>query len=334
MGVLVNGAWIADESTLNTSDPDGEFKRAQSSVRNWITADGSPGPSGEGGFKAEPGRYHLYWALNCPWAHRAILTRKFKGLEDLISVSATTPVRDVEGWVFDDGSETYRDHLFGSHHMHEVYTRSHPDYTGRVTVPVLWDKERDVMVSNESSEIIRMLNSAFDDIGANDLNLYPENLRAEIDQMNDFIYHNVNNGVYRCGFATSQAAYDQAIMDLFGALDSLDQRFGSQRYLMGDTFTEADVRLFPSLVRFDTGYHSGFRCNKKYVAEYPNLWAYARECYQMPGVAETVDLDIYRRGYNSMSPERNPLGIIPVGPDVDFDEPVGQRPGQPARSVA
>lgn len=334
MGVLLNGEWIVDESTVGTRDPKGEYQRAQSSVRNWVTADGSPGSSGEGGYKAEPGRYHLYWAPNCPWAHRAILLRKLKGLEDIIGLSTTLPVRDEQGWVFDQNSDRYKDHLFSSGYMHEIYTRSHPDYTGRVTVPVLWDKERGVMVNNESSEIIRMLNSAFDGVGANDLDLYPEELRAEIDEINEETYANVNNGVYRAGFATTQEAYDTAVGELFGALDYLDARLGRQRYLVGNTLTEADIRLFPTLVRFDVGYHSGFRCNKKYITEYPNLWALAREIYQMPGIAETVDLGIYRRGYNSKSAERNPLGIIPVGPDVDFNQPVGERPGSAARNVA
>jgi putative glutathione S-transferase len=318
MGVLVRGEWIVDEAGVGANVPDGEFKRARSSVRNWVTPDGAPGPSGEGGFPAEAGRYHLYWALNCPWAHRAILTRKLKGLEGTIGLSATLPVRDEQGWMFDGGSDTYKDHLFGSGYMHEIYTRSHPDYTGRVTVPVLWDKQRGVMVNNESSEIIRMLNSGFDGVGANDLDLYPEPLRAEIDEINDLTYRNVNDGVYRSGFATTQEAYDRAVADLFDTLDELEERLGRQHYLVGDTLTEADVRLFPTLVRFDVGYHSGFKCNKKYIAEYPNLWAYARAFYHLPGVAATVDLDIYRRGYNSKSSERNPLGIVPVGPDVDF----------------
>jgi putative glutathione S-transferase len=326
MGVLVRGNWVVDEASVGTRDPDGEFQRAQSAVRNWVTPDGAPGPSGEGGFAAEAGRYHLYWALNCPWAHRAILTRKLKGIEGIIGLSATSPVRDEQGWVFDNGSDTYKDDLFGSSHMHRVYTRSHHDYTGRVTVPVLWDKKQNVMVNNESSEIIRILNSGFDGVGANDLDLYPEPLRAEIDEINDLTYRNVNDGVYRAGFATAQGAYDRAVGELFDTLDELEVRLGRQRYLVGGALTEADIRLFPTLIRFDAGYHSGFKCNKKYISEYPNLWAYTRDLYQMPGVAETVDLGIYRRGYNSKSSERNPLGIVPVGPDIDLDRSVGSRP--------
>ncbi len=326
MGLLVEGKWAEEEVNYGQRSKKGEYQRANSVVRDWVTTDGAPGPSGNGGFKAEPGRYHLYVAINCPWAHRTMMVRSLKGLENVVGMSQTSPVRDNEGWVFHNDGDQYRDHLFGFNHLHEVYTHSDPGFSGRVTVPTLWDKERQVMVNNESSEIIRMFNSAFDDVGASGPDLYPEALRPEIDEINEITYHTINNGVYRAGFATTQEAYDKAVGEVFETLDMLEERLGSKRYLVGDVVTEADWRLFPTLVRFDVAYHSAFKCNKKRIVDYPNLWAYTRELYQMPGIAETVDLDTYRRGYHSTSVIRNPLGIVPVGPDLDFNEPVGPRP--------
>jgi glutathionyl-hydroquinone reductase len=327
MGLLVDGVWTEEEENYGKRSKKGEFQRASSVVRDWVTADGAPGPSGNGGFKAEAGRYHLYVAINCPWAHRTMMVRNLKGLQDVVGMSQTSPVRNDQGWIFHDDEEQFRDHLFGFENFHQVYTKSDPDFSGRVTVPVLWDKERQVMVNNESSEIIRMFNTAFDDVGASGADLYPVELRGEIDEINELTYHTINNGVYRSGFATTQEAYEEAVGQVFDTLDMLDARLGERRYLVGNTPTEADWRLFPTLVRFDVGYHSAFKCNKKRIVDYPNLWAYTRDLYQMPGIAETVDLDTYRRGYHSASVIRNPLGIVPVGPDLDFDAPVGPRPG-------
>ncbi|HIF09273.1 MAG TPA: glutathione S-transferase family protein [Sneathiellales bacterium] len=326
MGLLVDGKWTEEEVNYGKRSEKGEYQRANSVVRDWVTADGAPGPSGNGGFKAEPGRYHLYVAINCPWAHRTMMVRHLKGLEDIVGMSQTSPVRDDQGWVFLNDEDRFRDDLFGFDHLHQVYTRSDPGFTGRVTVPALWDKERKVLVNNESSEIIRMFNSAFDGVGASGPELYPENLRAEIDEINDVVYSNFNNGVYRSGFATTQEAYEKAVGGVFDTLDLLEERLSTTRFLVGDAPTEADWRLFPTLVRFDVAYHSAFKCNNKRIVDYPNLWAYTRELYQSPGIAETVDLDTYRRGYHSASVVRNPLGIVPLGPDLDFNEPIGPRP--------
>jgi len=326
MGLLIDGKWTEEEVNYGQRSKKGEYQRANSVVRDWVTADGSPGPSGNGGFKAEPGRYHLYVAINCPWAHRTMMVRGLKGLEDVVGMSQTSPVRDDQGWVFHPDEDRYKDDLFDLDHLHQVYTRADPGFTGRVTVPVLWDKEREVIVNNESSEIIRMFNSAFDEVGASGPDYYPEALRAEIDEINDVIYRNFNNGVYRSGFATTQEAYEKAVGEVFDTLEMLEERLSTRRFLVGDAPTEADWRLFPTLVRFDVAYHSAFKCNKKRIVDYPNLWAYSRELYQTPGIAETVELDTYRRGYHSTSVVRNPLGIVPVGPDLDFNEPVGPRP--------
>ncbi len=321
MGKLVNGTWT--ENDPPTTSKDGAFQRQDSVLRNWVTADGSPGPSGDGGFAAEAGRYHLYVAINCPWAHRTMIMRKLKKLEDAISMSIVKPGRGAEGWMF-DATGGYPDDLFGATYLHEIYTRSHPDYTGRVTVPVLYDKQRDVIVSNESSEIIRMLNTAFNAWADTSHDYYPHNLRPVIDAWNERIYANLNNGVYRAGFSRSQEAYEKAYDDVFALLDDLDAHLADHRYIAGDTLTEADLRALPTLVRFDVAYYGAFKCNKKMIRDYPNLAGYTRELYQLPGVAETVDTDIYKAGYYSMSEDRNPLGIVPKGPLVDLDSPHGR----------
>ena len=318
MGKLVDGIWLDDEQLTDAS---GAFQRADSVVRHWVTPDGAAGLSGAGGFKAEAGRYHLYVALNCPWAHRAIIFRKLKRLEEAISISYVRPRRSDQGWIFDADDAAYRDDLLGKTALHQVYTEAEPDYTGRVTVPVLWDIERHTMVSNESSEIIRMLNTAFADMAAETIDYYPAAQRAEIDALNERIYATVNNGVYRAGFARSQSAYEEAVAVLFETLDMLDDRLATRRYLLGGRQTEADWRLFPTLARFDVAYVGAFKCNLRSIADYANLWPYARDLYQTPGVAETVRHDIYKQGYYSQSALRNPSGIVPMGPEIDFSAP-------------
>ncbi len=319
MGKLVDGEWITDDRI--ETDTSGRFQRVESQLRNWVTRDGRAGPSGQGGYKAESGRYHLYAAINCPWAHRTMIMRKLKSLESVISLSLVAPRRNEQGWVFDRSSETYRDDVLDTGALHQVYTASKPDYSGRVTVPVLWDKQGAEIVSNESSEIIRMFNDAFDPLTGNNTDYYPADLREEIDTLNARIYATVNNGVYRAGFARTQEAYDEAVTALFETLDDLDGRLATRRYLTGDRLTEADWRLFPTLVRFDVAYHGAFKCNIRRIADYAHLSGYLRELFQMPGIAETVDLEIYKRGYYSISELRNPLGIIPKGPSIDLWAP-------------
>ena len=322
MAKLIDGVWT-DEAAAALTDGDGRFQRVDSVLRNWVTADGAPGPTGEGGFKAASGRYHLYVAINCPWAHRTWIMRKLKGLEDVVSMSIVRPGRTDQGWVFDTKGR-FADTLLAKDTLHAVYTAGDPQYTGRVTVPALWDKERAVIVSNESAEIIRMFNAAFAAFTDVTTDYYPADRRAEIDAVNERVYATVNNGVYRAGFARTQAAYDEAVDALFETLDWLEARLATTRYLVGDTATEADWRLFPTLARFDVAYYGAFKCSLRRLMDYPNLWAYARELYQTPGIAETVDLDVYKRGYYSQSALRNPLGIVPVGPLVDFTEPHGR----------
>ena len=316
MGLLVNGVWSNEETDPGTTR--GRYVRPDSQFRHWVTADGSSG------FPAEAGRYHLYIAIGCPWAHRTWIFRKLKRLEDVVSMSIVAPRRTDQGWVFDDSPPRYQDTLLGKHYLHEIYTLAQPDYTGRVTVPVLWDKQRQTLVNNESPEIIRMFNSAFAAFTDDTTDYYPAPLRAEIDALNDVIYHTVNNGVYKAGFATTQEAYEETVDALFATLDQLEERLAAQRYLLGDQLTEADWRLFPTLVRFDAAYYGAFKCNIRRLVDYPNLWAHTRELYQMPGIAETVDLEIYKQGYYSPSPLRNPLGIVPKGPVVDFSTPHGR----------
>lgn len=317
MGLLVDGVW--QEDGIRTKD--GHFIRPTTSYRNWVTADGSAGPSGEGGFKAEPGRYHLYVALSCPWAHRTIIFRKLKALESAIGMSIVSPDMLDQGWTFNKEEGSTGDTLNGTSKLSEIYLLADPKYTGRVTVPVLWDKERKTIVSNESAEIIRMLNGAFDAFTNEHTDYYPKSLRKEIDRINDMVYPNVNNGVYRAGFATGQEAYELAFRNLFDTLDELEQILSQQRYLVGATITEADWRLFCTLIRFDAVYYSHFKCNWRHIYEYPNLSNYVRDLYQVPGVAETVSLEQIKRHYYHSQLRVNPTGIVPVGPQLDFAAP-------------
>ncbi|AHC99404.1 glutathione S-transferase family protein [Leisingera methylohalidivorans] len=320
MGLLIDGKW--HDQWYDTDSTGGAFKRSESQFRNWITADGSAGPSGEGGFRAESGRYHLYVSLACPWAHRTLIFRKLKGLEDHISVSVVHPHMLGEGWTFEtDDHGATGDTLFGSSHMHQIYTRADSEYTGRVTVPVLWDKAQNTIVSNESAEIIRMFNTAFNGITGNTEDYWPEELREPIEAVNARIYSTINNGVYKCGFATSQEAYDTAVGPLFESLDWLEDLLSQHRYLLGERLTEADWRLFTTLLRFDPVYHVHFKCNRKRLADYPNLWAYTRELYQWPGVAGTVGMLHIVRHYYYSHDTINPHRIIPVNPDINWHEP-------------
>jgi putative glutathione S-transferase len=319
MGHFVDGVWKDD--TYDPKVERGRFVRVPSRFRNWVTADGAAGPSGAGGFKAEPGRYHLYVAYGCPWAHRTLIFRKLKKLESAISVSIVQPAMGERGWWFGDAPGSIPDTVNGKALLGDIYLLAEPHYTGRVTVPVLWDKEKRTIVNNESSEIIRMFNSAFDAFTNAREDYYPAELRAEIDAINDLVYANVNNGVYRAGFALTQEAYEEAFKQLFGALDQLEARLGRSRYLVGKRVTEADWRLFVTLVRFDAIYNHLFNCNLRRIADYPNLSNYTRELYQVPGVAETVNMDHIKKSYYRARPNLNPLGIIPLGPEQDFTRP-------------
>ncbi|MEM8589729.1 MAG: glutathione S-transferase family protein [Pseudomonadota bacterium] len=319
MGLLVDGKWR--DQWYDTKKSGGRFVRQDSAFRNWVTEDGSAGPSGKGGFKAEPGRYHLYISHACPWAHRTMIFRKLKGLEDMIDVSVVDHFMGDEGWWFSDNPGSTPDTINGKSHLHQIYTLALPDYTGRVTVPVLWDKQQQTIASNESSEIIRMFNSAFDGVGATGPDFYPEELRPEIDAINDRIYHTVNNGVYKCGFATSQEAYEEAFDALFATLDEVEDRLSRQRYLVGGTLTEADWRLFTTLVRFDSVYVGHFKCNRQRTADFPNLSNYLRELYQMPGIAETVNFDHIKSHYYGSHETINPTRIVPKGPALDLGAP-------------
>lgn len=315
MGLLVDGRW---QDKWYESSKDGAFQREQAQRRNWVTADGEPGPSGEGGFAAEAGRYHLYVSLACPWAHRTLILRKLKGLESLIDVSVVSWLMLENGWTFDKALGSTGDKLDGFDFMHQRYTADTPDYTGRVTVPVLWDKKLKRIVSNESAEIIRMFNSAFDALTGNDFDFYPAPLRSEIDALNERIYPAVNNGVYRAGFATSQQAYEQAFDEVFAELDHLEQLLGANRYLAGEYLTEADVRLFTTMIRFDAVYHGHFKCNLRRIADYPNLSNWLREMYQIEGVAETVDFQHIKHHYYGSHKTINPTGVVPKGPEQHF----------------
>lgn len=319
MGLLIDGVWR--DQWYETEQTGGRFVRKESAYRSWITKDGSPGPSGEGGFPAEAGRYHLYISLACPWAHRALIFRKLKRLEDAISLSVVDPFMGSEGWVFGDSEGDIADTVHGASRLYEVYLKANPSYTGRVTVPVLWDKKRGTIVNNESSEIIRMFNSAFDDIGGERTDYYPESLRPEIDAINARVYDDVNNGVYKAGFATTQTAYEEAFRALFAALDFLEDRLSDSRYLVGNRLTEADWRLFTTLVRFDPVYVGHFKCNRQRIADYPNLSNYLRELYQHPGIAETVNMTHIKRHYYESHPTINPTRIVPLGPELDLDAP-------------
>lgn len=302
----------------------GEFVRVESGFRNWVTKDGSAGPSGVGGFAAKSGRYHLYVSYACPWAHRTLIFRALKGLEDVISVSIVHPLMPAESWVFGEYPGATEDHVNKADYLYQNYLIADANFDGQVTVPVLWDKKHQTIVNNESSEIIRMLNSAFDDYGNAKVDFYPKSLHEEIDEINHLIYNNINNGVYRAGFATRQSAYNKAFDRLFNTMDELEERLSQQRYLVGDKITEADWRLFTTMVRFDVVYYSHFKTNKKRLVDYPNLWAYTRELYQVPGVAETVNMDHIKHHYFASHHSINPTGIIPKGPDIDFLQPHGR----------
>ncbi|MBI6628843.1 glutathione S-transferase family protein [Pontibaca salina] len=323
MGLLIDGIW--QDQLDNTEKTGGAFKREQAQFRNWITADGAPGPTGTGGFAAESGRYHLYVSLACPWAHRTLICRRLKGLAEHIGVSVVHPDLLGEGWTFrTDFPGATGDSLYASNYLRDIYLRAKPDMTGRVTVPVLWDKETNTIVSNESSEIIRMFNAAFDDITGNSDDYWPAQLRAAIESVNERVYDTVNNGVYKAGFATTQEAYDAPVHVLFDSLDWLEHILSENRYLTGPRLTEADWRLFTTLVRFDSAYHTHFKCNRKRLTDYPNLWGFTRELYQMPGVAETVDLQHIVRHYHHSHDTINPHRIIPINPVIDFDAPHGR----------
>jgi putative glutathione S-transferase len=302
----------------------GEFIRSVSGFRNWVTKNGSAGPSGEGGFIAEAGRYHLYVSYACPWAHRTLIYRVLKGLENAISVSVVHPLMPAESWVFGEYPGATEDHVNQASYLYENYLKADPGFNGLVTVPVLWDKKRQTIVNNESSEIIRMLDSAFDEFGDADVEFYPQALREEIDAINQPVYDNVNNGVYRAGFARTQEAYNKAYDSLFNTLDELEVKLSKQRYLAGEQITEADWRLFTTLVRFDAVYYNHFKTNKKRLMDYPNLWAYTRELYQVSGVAETVNMDHIKYHYFASHRSINPTGIVPKGPEIDFMQPHGR----------
>ncbi|GAA4415635.1 glutathione S-transferase family protein [Quisquiliibacterium transsilvanicum] len=319
MGLLVDGHWV--DQWYDTKASGGNFVRSTAQFRNWITPDGAPGPSGDGGFEAEAGRYHLYVSLACPWAHRTLILRALKGLEKMIGVSVVNPLMAENGWTFDPAPGVIGDPVGAADYLYQIYLRARPDYSGRVTVPVLWDLKRGTIVSNESSDIIRILNSAFDGIGARAGDYAPTDLLPEIDEMNARIYDSVNNGVYKAGFATDQQVYEREVAALFEALDELEARLARQRYLLGERITESDWRLFTTLVRFDAVYHGHFKCNLRRLADYPNLWAHTRELYQWPGVADTVNFQHIKQHYYRSHPSINPNRIVPAGPVLGLDEP-------------
>ncbi|OJF94584.1 glutathione S-transferase family protein [Alkalibacterium sp. 20] len=317
MGLLVDGKWY--DQWYDTEKNDGRFIREESQFRNWVTKDGSAGPTGEGGFKAEPGRYHLYISNACPWANRTMIMRELKGLADMISVSVVNPLMAQHGWTFEKDEGVVPDSVSNVDYLYEVYTRVDPAYSGRVTVPVLYDLKQHKIVNNESSEIMRMLNSAFDDVGAIKGDYYPEEFRADIDEINDLVYNAINNGVYKAGFATKQAVYEEEVKKLFEALDEVEERLGKHPYLVGHTITEADWRLFTTLIRFDSVYHGHFKCNIKRISDYPNLWRYTKELYSWPGVSDTINFRHIKEHYYRSHKTINPTGIVPVGPKLDFN---------------
>ncbi|WP_018014150.1 glutathione S-transferase family protein [Teredinibacter turnerae] len=313
--MLVNGKWQGDWSPNDDKDTDGEFVRQTSSFRNWITPDGSAGPTGGDGFKAEPGRYHLYVAYICPWASRALMVRALKNLESLISVSVLNPQLTDQGWAFKGFPGATQDHIYGLTYMHELYTKAEPEFTGRATVPVLWDKQRETIVNNESADILRMLNRAFEEQGAAGPDLYPQDLASDIDALNKRLYENLNNGVYQAGFATRQVVYEEAYTKVFATLDDLEARLADGRpFLLGEQLTETDVRLFVTLIRFDAAYHGLFKCNRNTLRAMPHLMAYTQRIVALPGVRETVHIDHIKAGYYSIK-ELNPRGLIPLGPE-------------------
>lgn len=314
--MLVNGQWTSEWHPVQAKDENGAFLRQTSSFRNWVTPDGDAGPTGEGGFGAEAGRYHLYVALICPWASRTLIGRRLKGLDRVISVSVVEPMLGEQGWRFGDYPGADRDAVNGATYLHQIYTRAAPDFSGRATVPVLWDKQRGTIVNNESADILRMLNTGFGALAEASVDLYPSDLAAEIDTLNARIYPALNNGVYRAGFATTQQAYEEAYAEVFDMLDTLEAQLGDGRdFLLGARFTEADIRLFVTLIRFDVAYHGLFKTNRKRIADYPRLGAYQARVLARPGIAETVNIDHIKRGYFSIK-ALNPTGIVPVGPDL------------------
>lgn len=315
--MLVDGKWTTDWHPVQAKDEKGGFVRQISSFRNWVTPDGAPGPTGTGGFEAEAGRYHLYVALICPWASRTLIGRALKGLDEAIPVSIVEPALGEQGWRFGDYPGSTRDMVNGATYMHEIYTRADPAYSGRATVPVLWDKRRRTIVNNESADILRMMNDGFGALASGEIDLYPVDLRARIDALNAEIYPTLNNGVYRAGFATTQIAYDEAVAGVFASLDALEERLAAGPFLTGARFTEADIRLFVTLVRFDAAYHGIFKCNLRRLADYPRLEAYSRRILALPGVRETVSIDHIKRGYYSIK-ALNPTGIVPAGPVLDW----------------
>lgn len=315
--MLVDGKWNSDAPLTRSTDTQGRFVRPVSTFRNWVTADGAPGPTGGGGFRAEPDRYHLYIALNCPWACRTLIYRKLKKLEDVISISIAIPTVTEQGYSFGEYPGSIPDPLYNIRYIHEMYTHADPHYTGRATVPVLWDKVQGTMVNNESSDIIRMLNSAFNAFGDASVDFYPEALRSEIDALNERIYEGLNNGVYRTGFAATQEAYEEAVTSVFTCLDELEQRLAGRSYLLGERLTETDWRAFVTLIRFDVAYHGLFKCNLRRIIDYANLSAYLKRLYDVPGVADTVDFHHIKRTYYSI-PRLNPSGIVPLGPEKIF----------------
>ncbi|WP_372626580.1 glutathione S-transferase family protein [Arsukibacterium sp.] len=319
MGLLVDGKW--QDKWYDTDSNDGKFKREDAQLRNWVTKDGSAGPTGKAGFKAEKDRYHLYVSLACPWAHRTLIFRQLKNLTDYISVSVVSPDMLENGWEFNTSNHSSGDSLFDYDFLHQVYTRHQHDYSGRVTVPVLWDKQQNCIVSNESADIIRMLNTAFNHLTGNTDDYCPADIQPQIDQINELVYNNINNGVYRCGFATSQQAYEEAYSQLFTALEQVETILSKNRYLTGNLLTEADWRLFTTLIRFDAVYHGHFKCNKQRLEDYPNLAGFTRELYQWPGVANTVDFYHIKRHYYFSHTMINPSQVVPVGPDINYHAP-------------
>ncbi|HTK14267.1 MAG TPA: glutathione S-transferase family protein [Xanthobacteraceae bacterium] len=319
MGLLVDGVW--QDKWYDTAETRGRFERQPASIRNWVTADGAAGPSGDGGFKAEPGRYHLYVSLACPWASRTLVLRVLKSLEAAISLSVTSWHMSKVGWTFDRATGSSGDAVNGADKLADIYLKHDPHFTGRVTVPVLWDRQRGMIVNNESSEIIRMFNSAFDAFTDRKTDYYPAALRTEIDRVNDLVYSAINNGVYRAGFATTQEAYEEAFTKLFETLDTVEALLGERRYLAGDTMTEADWRLFTTLIRFDAVYNGHFKCNQRRIVDYPNLSNYTRALYQVAGIAQTVDFTHIKNHYYGSHPTINPTGIVPLGPQLDFSAP-------------
>ncbi|MGT2832774.1 glutathione S-transferase family protein [Streptococcus halotolerans] len=316
MGLLVEGKW--QDKWYDTKSTGGKFVRSKAQFRNWITAEGSAGPTGKAGFKAESGRYHLYISLACPWASRTLIMRRLKDLEDHISLSVVNPYMLDNGWTFEDYPGVISDSLFNSQYLYQVYLKADPNYSGRVTVPVLWDKKTQTIVSNESSDIIRMFNTAFNDITGNTDDYYPKEYQTDIDDINSLVYDKVNNGVYKTGFATEQTVYEKELQNLFAGLDNLERHLETQEWLVGDRMTEADIRLFTTLVRFDPVYFGHFKCNLKRLIDYPNLWQYTKRIYNLPGIADTVDFDHIKTHYYGSHKTINPNGIIPVGPDIDW----------------